>query len=104
MIPQRRVMPSVILAAVAARYGTTPELLRVRDGRRNTVYPRQVAMYLLRTVNQSSFPWIGMFFGGKDHTTVMYACRQVEARRQVNHELDLLIKLVMQELVDRRVA
>lgn len=104
MKPTRRVLPSVVLAAVAARYATTPEMLQARDRRPDVVRPRQVAMYLIREINQSSFPWIGMFFGGKDHTTVMYACRQVAARRQVNLELDMMIKLVIQELTDRRAA
>lgn len=104
MTPMRRVMPSVILAAVAARYGTTPELLKMRDRRPDVVLPRQVAMYLMRQINQNSFPWLALFFGDKHHTTVMYACRRVAARRILNPGLDLMIELVIQDLVDRRVA
>ncbi len=41
-------------------------------------YPRQVAMYLCKKHVHSSFPEIGNKFGGKDHTTVMHACRKIE--------------------------
>ncbi len=43
------------------------------------VRPRQVAMYLCKELTGSSYPEIGNQFGGKDHTTVMHACRKVEA-------------------------
>lgn len=41
-------------------------------------YPRQIAMYLCKKHVHSSFPEIGNKFGGKDHTTVMHACRKIE--------------------------
>jgi len=40
--------------------------------------PRQVAMYLAKTLTENSLPDIGRSFGGRDHTTVMHALRQVE--------------------------
>ncbi len=40
-------------------------------------HPRQVAMYLCRKYTQKSFPEIGKFFGGKDHSTVMHAVRKI---------------------------
>ena len=41
-------------------------------------YPRQIAMYLCRSVAQMSFPKIGAEFGGRDHTTVMHAYNKIE--------------------------
>jgi chromosomal replication initiator protein len=41
--------------------------------------PRQIGMYLSRKLCKASFPEIGQKFGGKDHTTVMSACRRVES-------------------------
>lgn len=42
------------------------------------VYPRQIAMYLCRTMTRKSFPQIGRAFGKRDHTTVLYAFRRIE--------------------------
>jgi chromosomal replication initiator protein len=42
------------------------------------VYPRQLAMYLCRTMTRKSFPQIGRAFGKRDHTTVLYAFRRIE--------------------------
>jgi chromosomal replication initiator protein len=41
------------------------------------VYPRQIAMYLCRTLTRKSFPQIGLAFGKRDHTTVLYAFRRI---------------------------
>lgn len=61
-------------------------------------YPRQIAMYLTRKLTGESFPDIGKAFGGKDHTSVMYACNNIERKRQtskkIDVEIDSLIKLI----------
>ncbi len=48
--------------------------------RRPLVDARQVAMYVTRNMTELSFPDIGKAFGNRDHTTVMHACRKIEAR------------------------
>jgi chromosomal replication initiator protein len=45
---------------------------------RTLAHPRQIAMYLCKKHTQTSYPEIGGKFGGKDHTTVMHACRKIE--------------------------
>ena len=45
---------------------------------REVARPRQVAMYLAKQLTQRSYPDIGRSFGGRDHTTVMHACQQIE--------------------------
>lgn len=49
---------------------------------RSFSHPRQIAMYLCKKHVHSSFPEIGSKFGGKDHTTVMHACRKVEKQME----------------------
>jgi chromosomal replication initiator protein len=46
---------------------------------RRVARPRQVAMYLARQLTTRSLPEIGRRFGGRDHTTVLHACRRIEA-------------------------
>ena len=46
---------------------------------RRVARPRQVAMYLARELTTRSLPEIGRRFGGRDHTTVLHACRRIEA-------------------------
>ena len=57
---------------------TAKDLLGSRRDQR-IVRPRQVAMYLCKELTGASYPEIGTQFGGKDHTTVIHACRKVEA-------------------------
>ncbi|MBT9586233.1 chromosomal replication initiator protein DnaA [bacterium] len=57
---------------------TAKDLLGTRRDQR-IVRPRQVAMYLCKEITGASYPEIGTQFGGKDHTTVIHACRKVEA-------------------------
>ncbi len=69
-----------IQTAACKHFGiSTEELLSpVRTAR--IAWPRQVAMYLARELTEESLPAIGRQFGGRDHTTVMHACRRADAR------------------------
>ena len=64
----------------------------------NVVRPRQIAMYLAKTMTLRSLPEIGRRFGGRDHTTVLHAVRKIEdlvAKDQsLNQELELLKRLL----------
>lgn len=44
------------------------------------VIPRHIAMYLVKEFTKKSYPEIGRRFGGKDHTSVLHACRNIEKR------------------------
>lgn len=60
----------------------------------NIALPRQIAMYLAKELTQKSLPEIGDLFGGRDHTTVLYAVRKITDARskksELNHELHVL--------------
>ena len=55
---------------------------------RNIARPRQIAMTLAKDLTQMSLPEIGDAFGGRDHTTVLHACRTIAAHREKNHEIN----------------
>ncbi len=60
--------------------------------------PRQVAMCLARELTQFSLPEIGAAFGGRDHTTVMYACKTIESLRNQDAALNADFNLLNQTL------
>jgi chromosomal replication initiator protein len=72
--------------------------LKSKRRTKTVVFPRQVAMYLCRTLTNSSFPEIGRQFGGKDHSTVIHAVRliteQIERDHQTRSTIDGLIKAI----------
>lgn len=78
MLPRRtEVLPEEIVSRVAEAFGVTLDHLLSRDRSRQVALPRQVAMYLLRVDSNISLPQIGETLGGRDHTTVMYACEKI---------------------------
>ncbi|PLK58432.1 chromosomal replication initiation protein DnaA [Candidatus Palibaumannia cicadellinicola] len=54
---------------------------------RSVVRPRQIAMALSKKLTNHSLPEIGCCFGGRDHTTVLHACRKVDQLQQENHDI-----------------
>ena len=54
---------------------------------RSITRPRQIAMALAKTLTKQSLPEIGSAFGGRDHTTVLHACRKVEALREEDRRI-----------------
>jgi chromosomal replication initiator protein len=78
LLPQRRELsPMDVVQLVADAFGITVDQIMARDRSRQVALPRQIAMYLLREEAQISLPQIGEALGGRDHTTVMYACDKV---------------------------
>lgn len=78
--PLEHVTVKEIQAAVCRRFRIPAiEMMSQRRGR-DVAHPRQVAMYLSKQLTPYSFPNIGRMFGGRDHTTVMYAVKAVEQR------------------------
>lgn len=75
-----------IQAVVAKDYGVSMNDLTSQRRTSNVVQPRQVAMYLCRVHTKQSLPEIGRRFGGRDHTTVLHACRKIEAKIANNPE------------------
>lgn len=78
----RQVTLDAILKAVAEYYRLRSADVTSRSRKRSLVRPRQLGMALAKELTSCSLPEIGAAFGGRDHTTVLYACeRVVELRR-----------------------
>jgi len=93
--PYLRARPNVsvetIQAAISTRFGVSVADLVSHRREREVSYPRQLAMYLSRMVAEASFPTIAEKFGGRDHSTVMYAVRVIETRRAAETDVDQLL-------------
>ncbi|MDE2341163.1 MAG: chromosomal replication initiator protein DnaA, partial [Alphaproteobacteria bacterium] len=60
--------------------------------------PRQVAMYIAKAMTPRSLPEIGRRFGGRDHTTVIYAVRQIEKLRGLDQDLDNDVRALIAQI------
>jgi len=65
----------------------------------NIAFPRQIAMYLSRQMTESSLNTIGEAFGGRDHGTVLHACRLVKDRMQVDSHVRQVVNYLEKQLM-----
>ncbi len=80
MVSQKeKVISSDYIQETVGRYfNVNPKDLKSSKRSADITYPRQIAMYLCRTVANMTLPQIGKDFGDRDHTTVMHACEKIE--------------------------
>lgn len=72
---------------VSEYFQISVEDIRSKKRSSNISFPRQIAMYLCRTMTNESFPKIGIEFGGKDHSTVMHSVEKIEQEIRENKDL-----------------
>lgn len=87
-----------IAESVAEFYNITIDDLLKQSRKKEYVKPRQIAMYLIRKELDNSFPSIGDFFGGRDHTTVMHAVEKVEKQMQGKENFKQEVNLILDKL------
>jgi chromosomal replication initiator protein len=87
-----------ILRATARHFEVDPADIKSKGRRQELVAPRQVAMYLIRELTSHSYPEIGQFFSGRDHSTVMYAVQKITDRLNGDVELVQRLKAVRDEI------
>ena len=87
-----------IIKAVAEFYDVSEKDLLERSRKKEIVKPRQVIMYLLREELKSSFPFIGLKIGGRDHTTAIHACEKIRKEIELDSNLNDEINLIKEKL------
>jgi chromosomal replication initiator protein len=103
MVPRTRSLePRQILQMVASQYQVSTEDLMSKDRSHNIAFPRQVAMYLMREEAGLSLPQIGSTIGGRDHTTVMYACDKISEQIETDEQLRKEVVQLRDTLYGRR--
>ena len=70
--------------------------LKSRNNATSVTLPRQIAMYLCKTLTNASLPQIGKSFGGKHHSTVIYSIRKIQNRCQKDREFQVIINSFLQ--------
>jgi len=95
---QRRISIDEIQTRVSEHYRIRKAEMTSARRAREVARPRQVAMYLSKQLTPRSLPEIGRRFGGRDHTTVIHAVRQIEKLRAQDSELDADIRLLTRQL------
>ncbi|MEA3307413.1 MAG: chromosomal replication initiator protein DnaA [Elusimicrobiota bacterium] len=96
--PYKKINSKKIIKIVSDFYGLKEGDLLCSSRKKEVVGPRQMAMYLLRKELKGSFPFIGRKFGGRDHTTAIYAVnkisKQIEEREDIKEELESIKKSI----------
>ena len=89
--------PDMILQTVSNFYSMPVDQILANKRSKDTVRPRQMAMYLVRKLTNYSLPEIGKVFG-RDHTTVMHACNKIEDERKQLAETDDIIRTLIENI------
>ena len=84
--------------AVAERFHVKIADMKSRRRSKTLVHPRQIAMYLCRELTDASFPEIGRHFGGKDHTTIIHACKQIAKAKATDGALNSTLESLKHQI------
>lgn len=87
-----------IVKAVAEFYDIEENELIEKSRKKEVVYPRQIAMYLLREELKTSYPAIGEKLGGRDHTTAIHACKKIKQEITGNPKMAQEISLIREKI------
>ncbi|MEM7544817.1 MAG: chromosomal replication initiator protein DnaA [Pseudomonadota bacterium] len=94
----RKVTIDEIMRKVAEHYNLRLSDMTSARRARNVARPRQIAMYLAKTLTSKSLPDIGRRFGGRDHTTVMHAVKRVESLKDTDNQIAEDVELLRRML------
>lgn len=81
------IRPTDIINIVATYFSVSFDEIVGPWRAKNVVFPRQVAMYLTRELTSQSLHDIGLIFGGRDHSTVMHACKKIQTAMSQEREV-----------------
>ncbi len=95
---ERVISIEYIQEVVAKYFGIDIKDMKSSKKSNDIVFPRQIAMYLCRSIANASFPKIGDEFGKRDHTTVMHAVKKIEKEIKTNQNTKLIVDNVKKNL------
>jgi chromosomal replication initiator protein len=92
----RAVTIEIIQKSIAEHYNLKLIDLKSRNNSKSIAMPRQIAMYLCKSLTRASLPEIGRSFGGKHHSTVIHSIRKVEDLRKRDGNFNSLIATLLE--------
>jgi len=95
---KKKITPDLILSNVEKYFKLRENDLKSSSKSQNIAFPRQIAMYILKNETNLSLKQIGDLFGGKDHTTVMYAVDKIEKTMADDASVDKIIQDLVNDL------
>jgi chromosomal replication initiator protein len=87
-----------IVKAVSDHFGVKPADIKGKKRTKEIVNARQIAMYISKQLTPLSLSDIGRAFGGKDHATVIYSCKQIEDKRSSDENLNKCIENIVRKI------
>lgn len=95
---KREVTPELILDIVADHFGITVADLKSNKRNADIAFPRQIAMFLIRTMTESSLKAVGIILGGKDHSTVKYGIEKIASEEKKDETLNNTINIIRKKI------
>ena len=95
---KREVTPELIIQIVADHFNLTPEDIISQKRNAEISKPRQIAMYLCRTMTDTPLEQIGRYFGNRDHTTILHGYRKVNKEVTNSIETRSLIEILIKKI------
>jgi len=96
--PTRDLSMEDVVRRVSGLFGVPEEALVGKSRKKEIVEARQTAMFLCRKILDSSLSSVGIYFGGRDHTTVMHAIKTIENKKSKKKNISENISQITQEL------
>ena len=90
-----------IIEEVARTFGTTADDIRSSKRSSNISNARQIAIYIVREITQLPYDSIGKEFGGRDHSTVVYAMQQIDKKIQKDPKMKATVDDIIKNIRDR---
>ncbi|MCK9379323.1 MAG: chromosomal replication initiator protein DnaA [Candidatus Moranbacteria bacterium] len=87
-----------VIKVIAEFYGIEEKEITNKGRKKRIAVPRQVAMYLIRTELNASYPGIGEIFGGRDHTTALHAFKKISKQIKEDEKMEEDVKILKKKI------
>ncbi|MCI8710644.1 MAG: chromosomal replication initiator protein DnaA [Dorea sp.] len=94
----RKITPELIMDIVAEHFNITVSDLKSNKRNSEIAYPRQIAMYFIRNMTENSLKTVGVYLGGKDHSTVKYGIEKIENEARESESLSNTLSIIKKKI------